>query len=130
MPFAISPFVLPCGARACRVEWIGIATGEEARTVVAQLSAGGPYHGLPLLVATQKMESMEPEARHAFGGRADRAATEWLAMVVTNPLIRVATTFINRTSRHPRQHMFGTEAEAIEWLDARAREDAAKQGGS
>jgi hypothetical protein len=129
MPFTISPFVLPCGARACRVEWTGVTTGEEARAVVAHLSTGGQYYGLPLMVVTLKMESMDPEARHVFGSRNDRPATEWLAMVVANPLIRVATTFINRTSQHPRQHMFGTEAEAIEWLDARAREDAAKQGG-
>src|SRR5689334_19114684 len=99
MPFKISPFHLPCGARACRLEFVGITTGEEARAVVVQVGPGGPYYGLPLLLLTQEMESLEPEARSAFGGRT-RGATEWQAMVITNPVIRVSTRFIDRVNQH------------------------------
>lgn len=125
MPFTISSFQLPCGARCTRVEWTGVATGEQAQALVAQLAAGGPYHGQPILILLQKMESMEPGARNAFGGRTETPSTEWIALVNTNPVTRVATKFITRMNRHERQQMFATEEEALAWLDERAREDAA-----
>jgi hypothetical protein len=126
MPFTISPFHLPCGARCGRVEWTGVSTGEEALALVAQVAVGGPYHGQSLLILTQKMDSMTPEARNVFGGRTETPITEWLGIVITNPIIRVASKFINRMNRVTRQQMFATESEAIRWLDERAREDAAR----
>src|SRR4051812_21189625 len=126
MPFTLSSFQLPCGAPCARVEWTGVASGEEAHALVARLAAGGPYHGQPLLILTQKMESMTSEARNTFGGRVDTPLTEWIALVVADPVIRVTTKFISRVNRHDRQQMFATNSEAIQWLDERAREDAAK----
>jgi len=108
------------------VEWIGVASGEDAKALVARLAAGGPYHGQSLLILTQKMESMTAEARTTFGGRVDTPPTEWIALVVADPVIRVTTRFISRVNRHERQQMFATNAEAIQWLDERTREDAAK----
>src|SRR4051812_68737 len=125
MPFTISPFHLPCGTRCARVEWTGVATGEQAQALLANFLAGGPYHGQSLLVLLHKMESMEPGARNAFGGRIDTPSTEWIALVNTNPVMRVTTRLITRMNRHERQQMFATEEEALEWLDERAREDAA-----
>jgi hypothetical protein len=106
------------------VEWTGIATGEQAQALVAQLAPGAPYHGLPLLISLLKMESMEPGARTAFGGRTETPSTEWIALVNTNPVTRGATKLITRMNRHERQQMFATEDEALAWLDERAREDA------
>jgi hypothetical protein len=129
MPFQYSMFTLPCGARAARIEWRGVATGEEAAALMADSAPGGPLHGLPLLIAAQHMESMEPGARSVFGGGKDRPPSEFLGIVVTSPLIRVASNFIMRMNRNPRQRMFATEAEAIQWLDERTREYALTSGG-
>ena len=47
-------------------------------------------------------------------------------MVVTNPVVRVTTNFLMRINKARKQRLFTSEAEAILWLDERAREDAAR----
>ena len=50
---------------------------------------------------------------------------EWFAIVMTNPVMRVVANFILRVTKTTRRRMFPTEAEAIRWLDERARESGA-----
>ena len=126
MPFEMSTFQLPCGARCARVEVTGIVTGEEAAALAAHLDPGGAYHGLSLLVRGQKMKSMLPEARAVFGNRRSPPPTEWMAIVLTNPLLRVTSNFILRMNGNVRRRLFSTEQEAVRWLDERTLEDAAR----
>ncbi|HYV45430.1 MAG TPA: STAS/SEC14 domain-containing protein [Myxococcaceae bacterium] len=121
MPYHYSVFVLPGGARCARFEWSGVATGEEAVALVAECAPGSPLHGLPLLVLAQKMERMEPEARSFFSHRGNSPT---IAIVVSSPIIRVTGNFIMRMNKSTRQRMFSNEADAIQWLDERAREHA------
>jgi predicted DCC family thiol-disulfide oxidoreductase YuxK len=83
-------------------------------------------YGMPALVLTQHMQDMEPEARSVFGGWKETTPAEWFALVMTNPVVRVTANFIFRFSKTTRRRIFGTEAEAIRWLDERARESGAK----
>jgi hypothetical protein len=68
------------------------------------------------------MERMTPEARALFANRRNPSATEWIALVLGNPLMRVTSNFILRMNGNPRRRLFSTEAEAVQWLDERARE--------
>ena len=126
MPFEISSFQLPSGARCARAEVSGTITGEEAAAMVAHLELGGPYHGLSLLVGAQKVKTMLPEARAVFSNRRAPPPTEWMAVVLTNPIIRVTSNFILRMNGNARRRLFSTEREAVQWLDERVREDVAR----
>ncbi|HYV45429.1 MAG TPA: hypothetical protein VFA20_11230 [Myxococcaceae bacterium] len=125
MPYQYSLFQLPGGTRCARIEWTGVATGEAAAALVAECAPGQPLYGLPMLILTQKMETMEARARSVFSSRSVTPLSEFLAIVASNPIIRVATNFIMRLTKNPRQRMFPTEAEALGWLDERTREYAA-----
>jgi len=126
MPYELSTFTLPCGARAARVRISGVFAGHEARSAMENWAPGGPLRGVPGLVLTQEVKSSEPEARSIFGGWKETSDTEWFAVVVTSPLLRVTGNFILRVSKSQRRKMFTTEAEALRWLDERARESGAK----
>ena len=126
MPYEISMFTLPCGVRAARVKITGVFEGHEARSAMGNWSPGGPLHGVPGLVLTQEVQAATSEARSIFGGWKETSATEWFAVVVTSPILRVTGNFILRVSKSTRRKMFTTEAEAIRWLDERARESGAK----
>jgi hypothetical protein len=119
MPYELSKFQLPSGALCGRVTWTGVTTAGEATAVRRELSPGGQLQGLSLLVLTQKMETMTPEARRVFSGGAEQG---WIAIVVSSPVIRVATNFILRMANAPKRRMFTSESEAIQWLDERVRE--------
>jgi len=92
----------------------------------AHLELGGPYHGLSLLVGAQKVKTMLPEARAVFANRRAPPPTEWMAVVLTNPIVRVTSNFILRMNGNARRRLFSTEREAVQWLDERVREDAAR----
>jgi hypothetical protein len=126
MPYEISTFTLPRGARAARVTMTGVLDGHEAQSAMENWKPGGQLYGVPALVLTQEMKTMAPEARSIFGGWKETPTTEWFAIVVTSPVLRVTGNFILRVSRSTRRKMFTTEAEALRWLDERARESGAK----
>jgi len=44
---------------------------------------------------------------------------------VTNPVLRVTANFIARIQGRKKTRMFSGEPEALQWLDARVREDMA-----
>jgi hypothetical protein len=88
-----------------------------------QLGVGGALHGLPILSLSQKVTSVSSDARRLMSGR---EAEVWTAVVVTNPVIRVTTNFLIRVTGSKKQRLFTTEAAAIQWLDERVQEDAAR----
>ncbi|HEY8212461.1 MAG TPA: hypothetical protein VIG99_33490 [Myxococcaceae bacterium] len=129
MPCEVSTFQLPGGARCVRVDVSGILTGDEANTAIGHLEPGGSYHGLSLMVCGQEMKSMTTEARAVFGNRRSPPPTEWMAIVLTNPILRVTSNFILRMNGNVRRRLFSTEREAVHWLDERVLENAAGTKG-
>jgi len=71
MPFEISTFQLPSGARCGRVVWGGVATGEEESDMAGHAAPGGQLHGVPILVLAQGMKRLEPETRAALSRRTE-----------------------------------------------------------
>lgn len=128
MPYEVTTFTLPCGAKAVRSVGIGFITKEDADELMKQIESGGPLYGLPQLHLTQRMEKMSPEARNLFSARTKGGVEKmWSAVVGSSPLIRVTVNFLLRISGSRTTRMFSREPEAIAWLDERAREDAAKK---
>jgi len=126
MPIQASAFRLPSGARGVRAVCIGTITREDADTYLQQIALGGSFHGLPILAVTLQIGSIGPGAGGAFVRRGSERKTEsWIAVVVTNPVIRVTTNFVVRISGTKKLRLFATEEEAVLWLDERVREDAA-----
>jgi hypothetical protein len=128
VPYEISTFQLPCGARAARVRLTGILDVHEARSMLENWAPGRPMYGTPSLVVPDETHVMMPEARSFFGSWKEASATEWFAVVVSNPIARVTGNFIQRVSKATHRKMFPTEAEAVRWLDERARQNAAPAG--
>jgi hypothetical protein len=127
MPLIATPSQLPSGARCVRLEGRGDITKEDAEAVSKELGAGGPLSGVPILALTRDVRSVSPEARHVFGGRGDLSApATWTAVVVTSPVVRVTTNFVMRINKAKRQRLFSTEAEAVQWLEERIKEDQAR----
>src|SRR5262245_29316204 len=122
-----SPFRLPSGARAVRLDCIGTITQEDAEGWIQQVGPGGPYDGLSVLAVTVQIDSIGPDARSVFSRRGNPKAKRWMAVVVTSPMIRVTTNFLVRITGTKTLRLFDTEGEAMLWLDARLREDAAKK---
>jgi len=128
MPYEVTTFTLPCGAKALRSVGVGVITQDDADWFMRQIEPGGAMYGLPQLHLTQRMEKMTPEARSLFSARTKGGVEKnWSAVVGSSPLIRVTVNFLLRISRSSTTKMFSKEPEAIAWLDERAREDAAKK---
>jgi hypothetical protein len=126
MPVEMTTFTLPGGARCLRMETSGHFSKEDAAVVIRETSPGGSYFLLPQLVLTQKQTSIASEARSAFAARGELGDREpWAAVVVSSPVIRVVTNFLVRINRNKRVCLFNGEPEAVRWLDAHTREQAA-----
>jgi len=119
MPIRASGFHLPSGARAVRADCTGVMNQEEAEAWVRQIDPGGPFSDIPILIDTVGLDRVTPEARALFGRRGDEVMQPhaWMALVVTNPVIRVATNFVMRMSGTRKMRLFANEGEAIRWLD-------------
>jgi hypothetical protein len=126
MPYEISTFTLPCGERAARVKITGIFEGREARAMVENWLPGRPMYGLSAMVLSQEAQVAAADARAIISTWKEASPTERWAMVVTDPVARVAGNFILRVAKSTRRQMFSTEAGALSWLDEHARENAAK----
>lgn len=130
MPFQTAFSQLPCGERYLRLETSGRFSGEDAEALIKLVNPGGDLHGIPAIVFTQKLESLGSEARALFAGRGDVVQKDpWIAIVVINPVIRVALNFLKRVQRSKNGMLFGNEPAALQWLDARVREDLAGRTG-
>jgi len=126
MPFRTTFSQLPCGERYLRLEPSGHFSREDAEALIQLVNPGGELHGFPTLILTEKVESFGSEARALFAGRGDAVEKDsWLAVVVTNPVIRVALNFLKRVQPPSKGVIFANEPEALQWLDARVREDRA-----
>jgi predicted DCC family thiol-disulfide oxidoreductase YuxK len=127
MPFELTTFTLPGGARCLRMVTAGHFSKEDADAFVRETDPGGPMHGLPRLVLTQKQESISSDARSVFAARTEAGQEPWVAVVVTNPVIRVVTNFLMRVNRNLKVTLFTDEEPAIRWLDEQCRKEAAKR---
>ena len=122
MPYTITTITLPYGGPCLRVEGSGVISKEDADYLMTFMGRKGSMFGVPVLVLTQQMKSLSPEARTIFGTNLDSGADQpWCGLVVTSTLIRVASRFVMRVSGYGKVGMFATEDEAIRWLDERAR---------
>jgi hypothetical protein len=127
MPYTITTSALPSGSPCVRMEGRGVISKEDAEYALTFAGRQGSMFGVPILLLAQQMKSISTEARALYAANFDsRDDQPWCGLVVTNPLIRVASRFIMRFSGYDKVQMFATEAEAIRWLDERARADAAK----
>lgn len=125
LPYEIKTFTLPGGARCACLDGFGRITKDDAEYLIAQVGPGGPLHGLPVLALTQRMESLSPEARNLIAGRQQLKQWAWCAVVVTNPIMRVTSSFMMRILKvATTTKLFANEAEATQWLDERVREGA------
>ena len=123
MPTETTFIQLPCGARAFRMEARGVLSMEDARTVIRQLEPGGVLYGLPAVILAPHLDSISSDARAALAAHGQaRPREHWLAVVMTNPLLRVTANFILRVQRATKAKLFPTEPEALQWLDAKVRE--------
>jgi hypothetical protein len=129
MPIQAGTFQLPSGARAVRADCTGTVTREDADVWLRQVQPGGPFHGLPALVIALQLDRTTPEARGVYVQLRNSAPGDerWIAVVVTNPVLRVTVNFVMRITRKRKMHVFRTEEEAVRWLDERLHEDAAGQ---
>ncbi|HEY8207367.1 MAG TPA: hypothetical protein VIG99_07800 [Myxococcaceae bacterium] len=125
MPFEVTFFQLPCGARCARVRLRGIISEEDAVAHIERSERpGGDVYGLPILNDTREMESITPGARRLFAARSQ--ADPWVAIVITNPVLRVGLNFLLRVrGASKKMRLFTAEPEALKWLDDRVREDLA-----
>ncbi|HEY8207129.1 MAG TPA: hypothetical protein VIG99_06600 [Myxococcaceae bacterium] len=122
MPYELSTFTLPCGARAGRIRIGGTLDEAESRTMMTNYAPGGPMYGLPTLVMMEETKDLTPESRAFYSAWKEPSNTEWYAFVITNAVLRVSISFIFRVAKTKRRVIFATEAEAVAWLDERARE--------
>jgi hypothetical protein len=120
---------LPCGARICRLEVSGALSGEEARTLLEQMQPGGALHGAPFLIVMKEGSSLSSDARGVVGQTGREEMELWEAVVVTNPVVRVTVNFVMRIQGRKKTKLFTGEPEALQWLDARIREDMAAKPG-
>jgi len=127
MPLEWSVIELPGVAACLRIIGRGLISREDTDALLALTGPGGPRHGLPLLILTHEMTSISPEARAMFASNA-AGDPPWTAMVVVNPLIRVASNFMIRVTRNKKARLFPDEAAAIRWLEDRLREETGEAG--
>jgi hypothetical protein len=124
MPITATVSQLPSGARCVRLECSGQITREDAEALSKQIGFDGPWFRIPILSLSQGAVSVSVEARHVFGQRRDLyAQANWTAVVVASPLMRVTANFLMRVNRMKKQRLFSTEAEAVQWLEERIKED-------
>jgi hypothetical protein len=119
MPFQLSTFELPNGRRCARLTWTGTVTGEEADAALRQCEPGGSVYGLPVLAMGLQMTGMEPEARAIFTSPRRNNFEDPMALVISNPVLRMTANFVLRVRRNHKQQLFKTEEEAITWLSTR-----------
>lgn len=122
MPVEFATFHLPGGAKCMRMEITGFLSKEDGDLMLRTFGPGGPLEGLPRLCISLKQTGVSSEVRKMFSTR--EAKEPWAALVVTNPLVRVATNFVARVNKSLRLKMFSNEEDAVRWLDERTREES------
>ena len=127
MPIQAIAFRLPSGAQGVRADCTGTVTKEEAEAWLRQVEPGGPFHGLPVLAVAQRLDRLTADARGVYAklGNSAPEVERWIAVVVTNSVLRVTANFVMRITKKRKMRLFRTEEEAVRWLDDRLRADAA-----
>lgn len=116
MPIQTQEGKTPKGQRCMRALVNGHVSLADSQAMGEQLQPGQPYHKALVLCVVEKGTQYSPESRKYFGtltGCYGRMAT-----VVTNPVLRASINFMVRLVGDVKDfRMFGTEAEAMLWLD-------------
>jgi hypothetical protein len=126
MPYQLSHDKTPAGVPMVRYISSGRILAGEAAELMTQISAGGPFYGLPMLVISMEGVEVTAEARRVFTQRIDDEKGAPTAIVTTNVVMRVTINFIGRVNRGANMRMFATEAEALRWLDEQCAPAATK----
>jgi hypothetical protein len=116
MPYQFKRETTPGGVPMLRNHSSGRVTAAEAVELLRDLSPGGAYHGLPMLVITDVIE-ITPEARRVFTQSVGEKAGPPMAIVSSSTVLRVTVNFISRVNGTANLRFFATEAEALRWLD-------------
>ena len=53
------------------------------------------------------------------------SSATWTGIITTNPVMRVTANFLIRVNKVKKQRLFSKEAEAVQWLEERIKEDQA-----
>jgi hypothetical protein len=122
MPMNLSKAVSPKGQTYCRIHSFGEVTPADAEAASKHWAAGGEFYDLPMVALVDSGAKFSPEARQVFtksGGASGEQKP--VAVIVTNAPLRVMLSFIIRASgAAPQTKFFGTEAEAIAFIDEKA----------
>lgn len=122
MPLAFEELATPRGRPYVRVAVTGEFDLADAKQFVTRFGKDGPYFMKPSMSVVPRGTEYTSDARKHLQTMGDAGPT---ATVTTSPLVRAAVNLMVRLSgRKNTLRMFGTEAEALAWLD----EQIAKTG--
>lgn len=110
----------PAGRELVRMRSSGEVSAADAESIKPLVGQGGKWEGKPILAVIEKGANYSPEARQAFGsfGGVKDSKPIPVAVVVGSAPLRVMLTFVIRISgAGDWTRFFGTEAEALAWLD-------------
>lgn len=122
MPYAVAIINLPSGAKCLRADASGDVTGTDVDFLYTHEAV---MAGLPMLIVTHEVRSYDSEARKQLAKYSARESQPWAAAVVSSQMISALGSLIKRVNHATKFKAFAMEAEAIQWLEERVREDAA-----
>ena len=121
MPMNLTKAVSPKGQTYCRIHSFGEVTPQDAETAAKHWGPGGEFFDRAMVAIVDSGAKFSPEARQVFtkvGATGDASQAKPVAVVVSNAPLRVMLGFIIRASgAAPQTKFFGTEAEAIAYID-------------
>jgi hypothetical protein len=116
MPITFQQVSTSSGHATMRTLVSGVLTLDEANQYVKAFCEAGPYHGRPNCGVLAPGCEIPAESRKAMSQLKPHF---WpvAAVVVPSMALRMVTTFMIRIIGHGNIKIYGTEAEAMEWLN-------------
>ena len=115
MPIAFEERVTPRGRGYVRVPVAGMFDAAEAEAYVQHFKKGGPHFMKPTISVVARGTEYTTEARKLLVQVTEAGPT---ATVTSSPLVRAAINLMLRlASKSNNLRIFGTEPEALAWLD-------------
>ena len=122
MPIEVSELKTKSGHPVLRAEFISEVTVADARGYHAQLVPGARYEGYGHLICGN-ITGVSSEVKKVFASqKADPDNPSPIAIILSSALARMAAGLTMRLTDNSNSDAFKTEAEALEWLDARMTE--------